>query len=89
MAERQTPDEARRERMKKDDKRDAAYLNERKRVKNENAEKTLRLRTLRLAKEAAEREVAEKEAAERAANPDAFKRKKKKVAVVADTEAKA
>ncbi len=79
MAERKSSEEARRERMTKDDKRDAAYLIEKKRIRQADAEKTARLRALRMQKEAAEREVAEKEAAERAANPTPRKRKKKEV----------
>ena len=81
MAAKQTSDEARRERMAKDDKRDSAYKIERKRIQVENAEKTTRLRTLRLAKEATEREAAQKEAAERAANPPPPKSKKSSLAV--------
>jgi hypothetical protein len=64
----QTPEEARRDRVNKDDRRDAAYLAERKRIETANTEKTNRLRALRL----------EKEAAERAANPDGVVKKKKK-----------
>ena len=53
MTARQSPDDARRSRMRKDDKRDNAYLIERKRIEVANAEKTARLRALRLANEAA------------------------------------
>ena len=69
MAAKQTSEQARRERVTKDDRRDAAYLTERKRIQTENAEKTARLRGLRLQKEAAERVIAEQAAAELAANP--------------------
>lgn len=54
MTARQSPDDARRSRMSKDDKRDNAYLIERKRIEVANAEKTARLRALRLTKEAAD-----------------------------------
>lgn len=75
----QTPEEARRERMTKDDRRDAAYLTERKRIAAANEEKTNRLRGLRLQKEAGEREAAAKLAAERAANPTPVRVPKKRV----------
>lgn len=52
---RQTSEEARKARMSKDDKRDSAYMIERKRIETANAEKTARLRALRLEKEAADR----------------------------------
>ena len=53
----------------KNQPRDSAFIQEKKRIEAINAEKTARLRGLRLAKEAAEREVAEKLAAEKAARP--------------------
>lgn len=79
MAGKQSPDELRRERAARNEKKgDTAFLIERKRIQVANDEKTLRLRTLRLAKEAAEREVAAAAAAELAANPLPPKKTKKR-----------
>ena len=81
MALKSTPDELRRERAAKQERKgDTAFLIERKRIQVANDEKTARLRGLRLAKEAADREVAAKEAAERAANPPVKKAKKRAAA---------
>ena len=79
MAGKQSPDELRRERAARNEKKgDTAFLIERKRIQVANEEKTIRLRTLRLAKEAAEREVAAAAAAELAANPPPPKKTKKR-----------
>ena len=55
--------------LAKEQLRDDAFVQEKKRIAALNAEKTARLRGLRLAKEAVEREAAEKLAAEKAARP--------------------